>query len=158
MFEKRLNRSVERVLVQKAVVQHMNKKTGRFSFDAFLTAFSEIKKLFPEEQQQKVPIELGERFLSAAHPDKQLPIIIARAILEVLFEESGGESRLSFKRKREEWIEEEVDELMKQHAVDDSMIEEDGFIEVGMIVLFDVQWPKKSEKNGNIFQIICNPQ
>ncbi|KAI0561724.1 Ankyrin repeat containing protein [Gracilaria domingensis] len=130
MLQKGVKREIKRELVQQAVVDYMDKRSGRLGYEPFFLRFSELTRMYAESGHGKVRVELGGRFCAASDPDSQL----------ALFREagfgSGSSHKLSFRRTRDDWNECEVDELWKRRRVNGDMIERDGFVQVGMEVLF----------------------
>lgn len=140
ILEKRLNLNTEADDVTEAVIEQMG-SSGRLTFDEFYMAYSDIKQKYPAPQVRKIPVELSELFKSSVGGFSQLRKSIAKCVLRSLFKKSdsgrsGIETGVSFRRSRDEWNDEEVDRLFAEHGANETMIEEEGFIKVGMKVLF----------------------
>ncbi|KAI0559088.1 Ankyrin repeat containing protein [Gracilaria domingensis] len=127
--------------VAVVVDMYMDPTTGRLRQSEFVRAFFHLRRIHPVSNERVVREELGKRFRSATNSDAELLQILAKSLLHTVFLQCGGQSIsiLRFRRTKEEWNESEVDKLLKQHGSKiqgASLINEEGFIEVGMKVLF----------------------
>lgn len=119
--------------------------TGRVYYQGFKKAFIELKSEISGSDDisgsgaKKVPIELRTRFRSASHPKTKLLKKVAKRVLSTLYEQSElpvTESKLSFTRSKSKWNDKHVSKLLDVHQVEPKYIDEDGFVAVGMKILF----------------------
>ncbi|KAI0562528.1 tankyrase-1 [Gracilaria domingensis] len=123
------------------VVKHTDPITGQLNTEAFVKAFRCLRHLYMSRQKPKEPKELRERFQSATQSEELLLTEVAKLLLRTLFDQSRGpgscmESIVSFRRSAGEWDDCQVDELLKEHASRERLIDEDGFVAVGMKLFF----------------------
>lgn len=134
---------IDENVVDEIVMKHMDHENAHVDFNAFLKSYQELLSKYPVLTRPKEPPELKKRFRCATGDNNALKVNFAKAILRRLFDESGrsGEGtsshRLSFQRTKSNWNEEEVTLLLNNHAIKGNYVDEEGFVEVGMKVLFD---------------------
>lgn len=119
------------------VMEHMCMENGEVDFDGFVKAYHDLAAKFPFCSTVQEPGELRERFGRATRGRNELNIKIAKVILRSLFNASGSSaasscSKVSFKRTANDWNDEDVN----MYGSAEGTIDEEGFVEAGMKVLF----------------------
>lgn len=123
----------------KTELRNRHNKKSRITKQAFHETFMHFYELHKKHSKAKViPPAIGARFADSAHPYQSIDVEDAIPVLQNLYEESGQDQSndLGFKRTTDDWNEEKVEELFKEHKNDNGNVNQESFIQVALKTLF----------------------
>lgn len=125
--------------VRRELLKRCNRRTERLDFEAFRTVCNMYEEKYgAAEGKNEARIELENRFSGAIQGRTSFDVDSAMVVLVDLHADSaeGDANEMSFTRTGDEWDDEVVEKLFQEQENANCNITKEGFIRVGLQVLF----------------------